>query len=254
MSDTYVQQVLNKYDVTRGGTFLPEAEVVWPIRQALQGQFGNRVAGVELSGSNAKGTAVLGGTDVDAFVSFYHDGGYYLRDIYHDVYEAAQRLGWRPRKQNVSIGITYNGHSVDLVPGRQHPTSWTGDHWLFRRRASSWQQTNVKTHIEIVRNAMCSPEIRAVKVWRNLHGLDFPSFYLELLVIDGLRATFSFGGLADRVAAALRYVAGNIERARVIDPANCNNIVSEDLTAAEKVRVATAAERALRGSWTQVIW
>jgi hypothetical protein len=254
MSDTYVQQVLNKYDVTRGGTFLPELEVVWPIRHALQVQLGNCVAGVELSGSNAKGTAVLGGTDVDAFVSFYPDSGYYLRDIYQDVYDAAQGLGWRPRKQNVSIRVMYNGHSVDLVPGRQHPTSWTGDHWLFRRRANTWQQTNVKTHIETVRAAMCTPEIRAVKIWRNLHGLDFPSFYLELLVIDGLRATFIFGGIADRVAAALRYVAGNIERARVIDPANCNNVVSDDLTAAEKATVAAAAERALRRNWTEVIW
>src|SRR4051794_37348510 len=105
MSDAYLQQVLNKYDVTKGGTFHAELEVVWPIRRALQLQFGDRIAAVELSGSNAKGTSVLGGTDVDALVSFRPDSGYHLRDIYQDVYDAALRLGWRPRKQNVSIGI-----------------------------------------------------------------------------------------------------------------------------------------------------
>jgi hypothetical protein len=41
---------------------------------------------------------------------------------------------------------------------------------------------------------------------------------------------------------------------RVVDPANTNNIISDDLTAAEKGKVKAAAEEALKATdWSQIV-
>ena len=249
--DQYIHQVLSKYDVTRGGQFNPLTEIVSPLSFELQQTFGNELRGLQLSGSNAKGTAVIGSTDVDLFLSFA-PVGITLRDNYQAVFDYAQRAGYAPRKQNVSIGITYGGKSVDLVPGRRQPTP--GYHSLYRRRVNTWTQTNVDLHIQKVRNSGRTAEIRALKIWRNQHRLDFPSFYLELLTLEGMNAsrTYSF---ADRVLAGLRYFASHIERSRIIDPSNTNNIISDDLTAAEKRLIAAAAAHsASRPSWGEIFW
>lgn len=67
-------------------------------------------------------------------------------------------------------------------------------------------------------------EIRAIKIWRANHGLDFPSFYLELIVLDALAGCGS--SVANNVQRTLGYIADNLTARRVEDPANTNNTVS----------------------------
>jgi hypothetical protein len=254
-SDQYVRSILRKYDVSRGGAFHPLLQVAWPIGRELGAALGSRLARTELSGSHSKGTAVLGGTDVDIFMSFSADPSYPLRDIYQDVFGVAKAKGWNPRKQTVSIRIQYNDWSVDLVPGRRQPNSWRGDHWLYRNRVGSWQQTNVGVHASTVKKSMRAGEIQALKIWRNIHNLDFPSFYLELTVIQALAGSGSYFLDVDKnIVRVFQYLSERFEQARVVDPANSNNVISEDLNAQEKATIAEAARRALTANWSEVIW
>jgi hypothetical protein len=250
-ADNYLLQVLAQYDVSRNGLFEPAYKVLRPLGNELVRAFSSSLSRVQLSGSNAKGTAVRGGTDVDLFLSFAPSSTT-LRDIYQDVYDYALRVGYAPRKQNVSIGITYSGHAVDLVPGRQQQTA--GYHSLYRRRANTWTQTNVDLHIQRVLNSGHTDEIQVLKIWRNLHQVDFPSFFLELLALEAFENVRTYG-FAASVFASFRYIADNISHVRILDPANSNNVVSDDLTAAEKQRVAVAASRAAtRSTWEDIVW
>jgi len=62
-------------------------------------------------------------------------------------------------------------------------------------------------------------------------------------------------GLAGRVRAVLAYLAEEFVWARVVDPANGNNVVSEELAMAEKRAVQLAARRSLMVErWEQVLW
>ena len=160
--------------------------------------------------------------------------------------------GWSPRAQNVSIGILHHGIKIDLVPGRQQP-GFKNYHSIWRRKAATWTQTNVALHIERVRASGRTREIRALKIWRRNHGIDFPSFYLELTTLDALSGRGQ--SLADNVQRALVYIAENIEAATVEDPANTANCVSEDLTNVEKKALAAQAEASSREpSWENVLW
>ncbi len=53
---------------------------------------------------------------------------------------------------------------------------------------------------------------------------------------------------------ALEYIKANIASARIVDPANTNNIISADLSAAENQKLSTAAATALRAStWGEIV-
>src|SRR5205823_1399197 len=118
-----------------------------------------------------------------------------------------------------------------------------------------WTQTNVATHISTVVSSGRVNEIRALKVWRKCHNLDFPSFYLELTVIDALWGKTKGTNLARNVSTCLEYIRDNLEAACVIDPANTANIISDDLTASEKKKIAQAAAKSRdEPYWEQVLW
>jgi hypothetical protein len=201
------------------------------------------LAGVSPSGSFAKGTAIKSGTDLDLFVSLKEDTTETLKEIYNRLFERIKGAGYTPRKQNVSIGLEVDGFSVDLVPARRQD-AFTNDHSLYRRKADSWTKTNVQKHISYVRVGNRLVETRLVKIWRNQKGLELPSLYLEMAVIEALR--FHAGAtLSLRIVAVLTYLRDKLPTARFVDPANSNNIISDDLTQAERNTISVAAQRVL---------
>ena len=99
-------------------------------------------------------------------------------------------------------------------------------------------------------NLMAFPT-RLIKIWRNHFGLDWPSFYLELFVIDALKGA-RVGAVQDNVVTAFRAIDRSIATRRLIDPSNTNNAVSATLMADAKAALAVAARSALNSSWETV--
>ena len=186
-----------------------------------------------------------------------------MKEVYNKLFDCLASAGYAPRRQNVSLNVTVSNYSVDLVPGKRQ-NALSDDHSLYRRKADTWTKTNVFTHARTVVGAVRADEIRLVKLWRNQKGLDFPSFYLELSVIRALSATplpglLSYNPqptLAQRVMTVFDYLRDSFPAARIVDPANTNNIISEDLTAQEKAKVsaaAKAARQAAASSWEDIV-
>lgn len=250
--DSYIAQVLRSYGVS--GRHLANSKLAAnAVAQSLNTWASEWLDGLSLSGSHAKGTAVLGESDVDLFISLKAKTPATLEDIYNSLFQWAKTEGWSPRRQTVSIGIDYGGVAIDLVPAKIQ-SGYRNWHSLYNNRTSSWTQTNVSLHIQKVSNSQRADEIRTIKIWRNLRGLDFHSFYLELTVIDSLHRLSTYK-LADNVLEALTFIADHLPTARVIDPANSNNIISSDLSLTERKSIASEARRTLQAStWEEVIW
>ena len=248
--DQYLQGILDREAVDASFTS-PVRSVQAKVQPTIKGWAGQHLRSVSPSGSFAKGTANKNGTDIDLFISLAETTNEPMRDIYNKLFNTMKSAGFSPKKQNVSINVTVNGYDVDLVPGRQQ-NFLTEDHSLYRRRADTWTKTNVSTHINHVRFSGCVSEIRILKLWRNQKGLDFPSFYLELSVMQALSG--SLGTLPERVMTSFRYIRDNFSNARVVDPANTANVVSDDLTSAEKASVKAAAVSALAAkTWGEIV-
>ncbi|MCZ7620185.1 MAG: nucleotidyltransferase domain-containing protein [Myxococcota bacterium] len=249
--DDYLRQILRREDAI-AGNLSPVTLVLLQVQPAISAWAGSQLVSVTPSGSFAKGTANRSGTDIDLFVSLAWNTTEDLREIYESLFAAMQRQGYAPTRQNVSINITMNGLSVDLVPGRQQGLL-TSDHSLFRRRANTWTKTNIETHINYVRRSGLSQEIRVMKLWRQQKRLDFPSFYLELTAIDALSSQRS-ASLSANVWAVFKYLRDRFAGARVLDPANTSNVISDDLTSMDRLQVCRAAGTALASSnWNEIV-
>lgn len=160
--------------------------------------------------------------------------------------------GYTVRRQNVSINVKVNGLDVDLVPGKRHD-ALSKDHSLWRHKAKTWTKTNVLKHISTVTSAGRINETRIIKLWRNQKGLDFPSFYLELSVIEALR-NHTFGSFARNVMTVFHYLKDKFPNARIVDPANTNNILSDDISDRERNTIQQAAIRATAAPiWEEIV-
>jgi hypothetical protein len=241
-ADQYLCHILSREAVNRGphSPVMSCQALLLPI---LQQWAGNQLAGVAPSGSFAKGTANASGTDIDLFISLKSDTTNTLREIYDSLFERMRHHQFSPRRQNVSIGVKVGGFDVDLVPAKRQDL-FGGDHSLFRNRTGTWTKTNVATHIELVSGSGRLDEIRILKLWRTQKGLDFPSFYLELAVIEALRTVYH-GSLSANVRIVFEYLRDGFMKARIQDPANTNNILSDELTQEAKAAIRRAAIHAL---------
>jgi hypothetical protein len=247
----YLREILTREQVGIGlaspALFIPN--IIEPVIR----QWANRyLLDVSPSGSYAKGTPNKSGTDLDLFISLSPDTPDTLSAIHKSLAASLKANGYQPRLQNVSIGITVAGRSVDLVPGKRQ--NWfNNDHSLYKRRGDTWTKTDVSQHITMIGNSGRQAEIRLIKLWRTQKGLEFPSFYLELAVIRALELRF-LAPLGDNMRTVFAFMRDNILTARFVDPANTNNIISDDLTAAEKQAIRTAATAALAAPyWRDIV-
>ena len=214
---------------------------------------GNRIHGIKRSGSFAKGTAVRGGTDLDLFVSLNWSKQRSLKDMYESLYVALQDMQMRPSRQNVSIGLVVRSLKVDVVPGRRHSGN-SGDHSLYKHLTDTWTKTNIDRHIRVVKRSGLQKEICALKIWRRLHNLEYPSIYLELSTIEAMRRRRR-QGLSKNLVAILDWIGSNIGSVNIVDPANTANIISDDLRASGKSDIAARARWSLaQNYWENVIW
>jgi hypothetical protein len=250
-ADDYLQGILQR-EVVDTSAYSPVRGVQSRLQPAIQEWAGSLLLGVSPSGSFAKGTANHSGTDIDLFISLAQQTHNTLKEIYDTLFKKMIEKGYTPKRQNASINVKVNGYSVDLVPAKRQD-SYSSDHSLYRRKADTWTKTNVATHINHVTGGGRLNETRIVKLWRNQKGLDFPSFYLELTVINALSGQY-IGTLSGRVMKVFEYLRDTFPNARVVDPANTNNIISDDLTAAERTKVKAAAEQAYKAPyWNEIV-
>jgi len=252
-ADEYLNNLIVRYRVATGeGTSASSSgDAVYQVVKRWAGQYLRKGS---YSGSYAKGTAIRGRTDVDIFLSLTSNTPDTLKQLFEGLHDWMTRNGYpNARKQNVSIHVVHNGNDVDLVPA-VHLGGNAEDHWLYVNKANRERtKTNVNTHIDTVRSSGRINEIILAKIWRKNHGLDFPSFYLELAVIEALK--YKRSGIANNFLAVLEYLSDGFLLARFVDPANTANIISDDLTCAAKSAIADKAQESRRQQrWENIVW
>lgn len=251
-ANQYLAWILKRYSLPSGpaSPAVREARLLLPALRSWSGPF---PSAIRWTGSYAKGTRVSGATDIDVFVSLRAVCPGTLKQIFESLVAYLRRSGLDIAPGNVAVAVTVNGFHIDVVPGRKQRSQGT-DHSLYRRRGDTWIQTNPDRHVRYVLSSRRANEIRLTKIWRNLNGLDFPSFYLELAVLQALRGRQP-SGLAANFASVLEYLATDFSQARIVDPANSNNVVSDELTAVEKNSIARLARVAASAQyWEAVVW
>lgn len=145
------------------------------------------------------------------------------------------------------LGLNWLTHSggYHITPAKKH-SNYQHYHSIWLSKLSTWKQTNVPTHINDVSKSGRIDEIKLLKIWRELHGVDFPSIYLEYLLIKNILSGKSKG--VDYLESNFWHVIKELAKdtnnplnARIVDPANTANILSDLLTTAEKDKIKRMA-------------
>ncbi len=254
----YLLQILQKY----GAKDLVSHELeLTNLRTTLVTWASSCYINILYSGSRAKGTAIALASDVDYLIALSSDcndnsGG--LKGIYDSLFSKLSGL-YVARKQNVSVRINLRGLEVDVTPAKKQ--AGTENYYsLYVSKSNTWKQTNTKKHIDDISQSGRTNEIKLLKIWRELHGLDFPSIYLEYLLVNNIlwgksKDTSSLGDNFWHVLKELAKSSDNPLGARIVDPANSNNVLSDLLTNDEKILIINIAQLSIKqNSWGQIVW
>ncbi len=208
---------------------------------------------MELSGSKAKGDAIKGKSDIDIFVSITDKTNQFTcKDYYEDLYNFLKpRFATNSlRKQNVSIGISYAGCSIDVTPGKRinyNSYSFNNDydnHFIYSRKQNKNIKTNIRKHINLVKNSGLTKEMMLIKIWRNCHNLPFPSIAIEIIVNDILLGKNSYN-LYSNFKQILEVLRDSITIRKIIDPANTDNNIADTMDDDEKENIREIAIQSL---------
>jgi len=254
----YLLQILQKYQAR---DLSKHIDAIAQLKATLQKWAGGCFLEIKISGSRAKGTAISLASDVDFMVSLKsgcneNRGG--LKSIHTSLYAKLVQEYRFVRKQNVSLRINLSGIEVDITPARKQVGN-TNNHNLYVSKFDTWKQTNIQKHIVDIQRSGRTPEIKLIKIWRELNKLEFPSVYLEYLIIDTilLNKPKDVANLKNNIIHIFTELArnvGNPLNARVIDPANTGNVLSDLLNQKEKAIIISAAKRSLEQQWNQVFF
>lgn len=251
--DDYVINIAKKYHIQSDVDIHTQDTIINPLKSLILQWAGGCLNDIQLSGSRAKGTAISLSSDLDLFVSLKSTTNNSLSEIYNSLFYHMNQAGYKVRKQNVSIGINIVDKQVDLVPAKKR-TGNTNYHSLYLNKQKTWTQTNISEHINIVRNSNRITQILLLKIWSKLHRLNFPSIYLELIVIEALKGR-NTNNHAENFLLILNYIIDKFTDKKIIDPSNTNNIISNDLNKAEKEIIKNQAiSSRFQSSWEKIIW
>ena len=250
-TEQYTASIVEKYQVAAdGGSGSHRAvDEITPLVKQWGKQY---LQGITLSGAYAKNTAITLTSHVDVLITMSPVPDMEMKNIFWNLFEFLTLQNLKPNTRNVSIHLPIHGLWVDLIPAyRDHGIY---GNILFNKRTGTAVHTDVAKHIHLVGNSGRQQEICALKIWRERNGLDFPSLYLELVVLRALEGE-RFGQLADNMLSVFRYLSHRFEQAEFSDPANLQNHVSGDLSAEGRQAIAAAARGALYDeNWKKIIW
>jgi len=220
------------------------------IEEALTGGWAEGAPRFYYGGSFGKKTLIAAHFDLDLVIYFPAGDP---KELYTAVERRLRAANHASSRHNVALRLAYTqGMHVDVVPGR----ALDGTYYyaeLYANDRGSTRRTSLKAHIDLARSGDRST-IRLLKLWRWRHGVPVGSFVLELAAAHAL-ARGPAATLEDKLECVLRFLAERFLEARLVDPANPENVVTDDLREADKGLVMSAAQSAVRApGWEWVVW
>ncbi len=238
LSESQVQQLRNLRD---------------EIQAALSGGWRTGDPRFYYGGSFAKKTMVKCSYDLDLVLYYPADANYSIQILYESVESRLKDKGYKTQRRNVAIRLPYeNGLHVDVVTGRAVDDTYVYAN-LWASELAKNKQTSIKKHIDLVRkNGGFQDVVKLLKVWKTNHNLSLPTFALELAADKALAG--NTGDLENRFWTVLLYLRDSFANARLVDPANSANVVSDELQYSIKAAVQTAATISCsKKNWHEVI-
>lgn len=247
----YLLKVLDKQKLEKDGDEIKKLrERRDEIKDFLCEKFKDCVIAIYYAGSYKKKTLIKKLYDLDLTCYFERNVDKTLPEIYNEVATALREKYFVQEKASalrIKSKDAEDDFHIDVVPGRFIDDTKT-DVFLYRNVADEHRlKTNLKVHLEFIRDSGVRKQIRLAKLWRILNGLQIRTFPLELLVIEALKNSKNKEKLDESMKEFWVELRDNIDNIKIEDPANPNgNDLSEILDESLKSTLSDAAYRTLQ--------
>ena len=247
----YLQKVLDKQKLEKDSDEIKKLrERRDEIHAFLCEKFKDYVIAIYYAGSYKKKTLIKDLYDLDLTCYFESGIDKSLEEIYNDVAKALREKYFVQEKASALRIKSLDGNDdfhIDVVPGRFINDTKT-DVFLYRNVADEHRlKTNLKVHLEHIRDSGVRKQIRLTKLWKILNGLQIRTFPLELLVIEVLKNSKDKEKLDCSMKEFLEEIRDNIENIKIEDPANpCGNDLSDIFDDSLKSTLSDTAYRTLK--------
>ena len=217
------------------------------IRRKLYQEYKYDLIGYpNFNGSSVKGTSIQG-SDIDIQLRFKKQGQT-IGQNFNDVLNFLEEKLHDPeldsiRTQRHSVGIAFGindeKHRIDVVPSR-HSMNKNNDDYIYVNNTSifgepTYKKINANKQLKVFNfSNQEKMVIKLLKVLKKENDLNIKSIYIELLVKKAFEHRPMPSNIELCLHKVLKYIADNIQRLRIIDPANTNNVISDTLTYEEK--------------------
>jgi hypothetical protein len=225
------------------------------LREQIEGQLAVLEGGPRFyyGGSYGKRTMIRQLYDLDLVIYWPNTATYTIEGIYDAVGQVLRKHWKFVNSKTVAWELPFDGgFHIDVVPGRAIEANYYEAN-LHRTDTGTTLKTSLKKHIDTVRRSGRVDAIRLMKLWRVRKGVPFrKSFALELMTIEGCKGK-AVDDLAGQLLGAFAYIRDNIRSCNLIDPANSNNSLTDDLDTSARAAIQSAAKAAMDAqSWSQV--
>lgn len=218
------------------------------VEENLRDKYGDEPT-IRYGGSKAKGTMIKESYDLDIVCYFPRDCDMDIEEIYNDVHKKlSETYSIVPKTSALRIqkkdedNVDYH---IDVVPGRFIDEK-EQDTFLYVAKGKEERiKTNLDTHIKVITKSGCADIIKLGKLWKVRNKVNLRTFILELLVLKAMEDSKSKSDHKSSFVKLLEYLRDEISEVRLEDPANSNNVVSDNWTSAERSSLSAMASSSL---------
>jgi len=209
---------------------------------------------VYYAGSYRKKTMIKASYDLDIVLLWSSKVSTSVKDLYTKVGSELQKNWNKLRAKKVGWEIGFDGDfHIDVIPGkRKHKSQRQA--YLYNREIDGRFLTSIIKQVNYIKRRRRGKVIKLMKLWVKRKEVPIKTFILELMVVKGCKY-LPRKDLDLQLKTALKFIADNINTIRLEDPANHQNIITNNLTKEEKDRIRVLATQAIETkNWNQVFF
>jgi hypothetical protein len=223
------------------------------VRSCIYDNMGGKKS-MFMAGSFKKKTMIKRHYDLDMFIIWKPEfiPLNKIEDLFYMVRDALNTKWNRIWKKRVGWRIPYeNEFHVDVIPSIEDEND-SNFSYLYNCYENTTLRTSMQVHMEQIEKYDRRDVIKLLKLWKYRRDVPIKTFLLEVMThlacYDVTRES-----LSDQLKAAFEFIAENIVNRTFYDPANSNNIITNNLTHEEKYEIRDKANNALnREYWGQI--
>ncbi len=204
-------------------------------------------------GSEAKNTSIKLNYDLDVVVYLESGSKDRAKEFYEKVGEIIRKKLKKPKQNSIGWEIPFKANfQLTVIPGVK--TSEKDKRaFFYNANVEKVIESNIELQVDYVHNSERTDAIRLVKLWKARRDVPIDNFLLETLVIEACRG-IDRKKLEKQIMRVFNYVNENIDTKPVLDPANPQRNLTDEISSEIKQKIKALADQALDAKTWKLIY